>query len=127
RSKSGIETDRAFKTPKTASSQQTMEKLRQSCVSAGSPRQPAGTKRNPGPHFAVLRHAACGRGFHVLHSNDAGATRFTRRVKDMTRGTTRQTPVQQEQGIATALGRRSIVLVGMMGSGKSSVGRRLAA
>lgn len=29
-------------------------------------------------------------------------------------------------GIAQALGRRSIVLVGMMGAGKSSVGRRLA-
>ena len=32
-----------------------------------------------------------------------------------------------EQGIVRALGRRSIVLVGMMGAGKSSVGRRLAA
>ncbi len=31
-----------------------------------------------------------------------------------------------EQAILTALGRRSIVLVGMMGAGKSSVGRRLA-
>ena len=45
----------------------------------------------------------------------------------MAHGTTRQTPVQPEHGIATALGRRSIVLIGMMGSGKSSVGRRLAA
>lgn len=32
-----------------------------------------------------------------------------------------------EQAIVRALGRRSIVLVGMMGAGKSSVGRRLAA
>ena len=32
-----------------------------------------------------------------------------------------------EAAIAAALGRRSIVLVGMMGAGKSSVGRRLAA
>ena len=32
-----------------------------------------------------------------------------------------------ESGIAAALGRRSVVLVGMMGAGKSSVGRRLAA
>src|SRR6266487_4809163 len=45
----------------------------------------------------------------------------------MTHGTSRQTPVRPDHGIATALGRRSIVLVGMMGSGKSSVGRRLAA
>jgi shikimate kinase len=33
----------------------------------------------------------------------------------------------REQAIVRALGRRSIVLVGMMGAGKSSVGRRLAA
>jgi shikimate kinase len=32
-----------------------------------------------------------------------------------------------EQAIISALGRRSIVLVGMMGAGKSSIGRRLAA
>jgi shikimate kinase len=32
-----------------------------------------------------------------------------------------------ETAIAAALGRRSIVLVGMMGAGKSSIGRRLAA
>jgi shikimate kinase len=32
-----------------------------------------------------------------------------------------------ESRIAAALGRRSVVLVGMMGAGKSSVGRRLAA
>jgi shikimate kinase len=35
--------------------------------------------------------------------------------------------MQTEAAIIAALGRRSIVLVGMMGSGKSSVGRRLAA
>ena len=33
----------------------------------------------------------------------------------------------EELAIGRALGRRSIVLVGMMGAGKSSVGRRLAA
>jgi len=33
----------------------------------------------------------------------------------------------QESAVVTALGRRSIVLVGMMGAGKSSIGRRLAA
>jgi shikimate kinase len=34
---------------------------------------------------------------------------------------------QPEAGLSTALGGRSVVLVGMMGAGKSSVGRRLAA
>ncbi len=34
---------------------------------------------------------------------------------------------QTEAALGAALGRRSIVLVGMMGAGKSSVGRRLAA
>jgi shikimate kinase len=33
----------------------------------------------------------------------------------------------QEADIAAALGRRSVVLVGMMGAGKSTIGRRLAA
>src|SRR5437660_1488362 len=32
----------------------------------------------------------------------------------------------QEAAVSAALGRRSIVLVGMMGAGKSSIGRRLA-
>src|SRR5438132_14292909 len=32
-----------------------------------------------------------------------------------------------DAAIAAALGRRSIVLIGMMGAGKSSIGRRLAA
>jgi len=36
-------------------------------------------------------------------------------------------PAKPEAAILAALGRRSIVLVGMMGAGKSSVGRRLAA
>jgi shikimate kinase len=35
-------------------------------------------------------------------------------------------PAKPETAIVAALGRRSIVLVGMMGAGKSSVGRRLA-
>jgi len=35
-------------------------------------------------------------------------------------------PAKPEAAIVAALGRRSIVLVGMMGAGKSSVGRRLA-
>ncbi len=38
-----------------------------------------------------------------------------------------QISTPQEAEIATALGRRSIVLVGMMGAGKSTIGRRLAA
>lgn len=36
-------------------------------------------------------------------------------------------PVSRDAAIAAALGPRSIVLVGMMGAGKSSIGRRLAA
>ena len=38
-----------------------------------------------------------------------------------------QTSTPQEAEISAALGRRSIVLVGMMGAGKSTIGRRLAA
>ncbi len=37
------------------------------------------------------------------------------------------TATSQEAEIAPALGRRSVVLVGMMGAGKSTIGRRLAA
>jgi shikimate kinase len=36
-------------------------------------------------------------------------------------------PAKPEAAIVAALGQRSIVLIGMMGAGKSSVGRRLAA
>lgn len=36
-------------------------------------------------------------------------------------------PAPHDAAVATALGRRSIVLIGMMGAGKSSIGRRLAA
>ena len=35
-------------------------------------------------------------------------------------------PAKPEAAIVAALGRRSVVLIGMMGAGKSSVGRRLA-
>jgi shikimate kinase len=35
--------------------------------------------------------------------------------------------ISQEAEISAALGRRSVVLVGMMGAGKSTIGRRLAA
>jgi shikimate kinase len=38
-----------------------------------------------------------------------------------------QASVTQEADITSALGRRSVVLVGMMGAGKSTIGRRLAA
>ena len=38
-----------------------------------------------------------------------------------------QTSPIQEADITSALGRRSVVLVGMMGAGKSTIGRRLAA
>ena len=38
-----------------------------------------------------------------------------------------QTSTPQEADITSALGRRSVVLVGMMGAGKSTIGRRLAA
>ncbi len=39
----------------------------------------------------------------------------------------KEAPVRgQDAALAAALGRRSIVLVGMMGAGKSSIGRRLA-
>ena len=37
------------------------------------------------------------------------------------------TTATQEAGITAALGARSIVLVGMMGAGKSTIGRRLSA
>jgi shikimate kinase len=36
-------------------------------------------------------------------------------------------PAKPEAAVVAALGRRSIVLVGMMGAGKSTIGRRLAA
>ncbi len=38
-----------------------------------------------------------------------------------------KTVANADAGVARALGRRSVVLIGMMGAGKSSVGRRLAA
>ena len=38
-----------------------------------------------------------------------------------------QASTTQEADITSALGRRSVVLVGMMGAGKSTIGRRLAA
>src|ERR1700730_14733577 len=48
------------------------------------------------------------------------------KVEIMVLGTTPGVASPPEAIIAEALGRRSIVLVGMMGSGKSSIGRRVA-
>jgi shikimate kinase len=42
-------------------------------------------------------------------------------------GASKGAPSQAHAALGAALGRRSVVLVGMMGAGKSSVGRRLAA
>src|SRR3954465_13573891 len=39
---------------------------------------------------------------------------------------TTDTVAPQDTALVAALGRRSVVLVGMMGAGKSSIGRRLA-
>jgi shikimate kinase len=47
-------------------------------------------------------------------------------AETMVLDTTRQVASPPEAIIAEALGRRSLVLVGMMGSGKSSIGRRVA-
>ena len=44
----------------------------------------------------------------------------------MSHWATHPAPVTPEAAIVAALGRRAIVLVGMMGAGKSSIGRRLA-
>src|SRR5215470_9988683 len=44
----------------------------------------------------------------------------------MPQGATPDLAARPEAAVTTALGRRSIVLVGMMGSGKSSIGRRVA-
>src|SRR4051812_10975274 len=45
----------------------------------------------------------------------------------MSETATAETGASQDAAIATALGGRSVVLVGMMGAGKSTIGRRLAA
>src|SRR5258708_36750207 len=44
----------------------------------------------------------------------------------MPQGATHDLATRPETAVTTALGQRSIVLVGMMGSGKSSIGRRVA-
>ena len=45
---------------------------------------------------------------------------------NMSRGAAHDVSTRAEAAIVAALGRRSVVLVGMMGSGKSSIGRRVA-
>jgi shikimate kinase len=47
-------------------------------------------------------------------------------LEKMPQGGTRPAAARREPAIVAALGRRSVVLVGMMGAGKSSIGRRLA-
>src|SRR5260370_35404470 len=44
----------------------------------------------------------------------------------MPQGATHDLATRPETAVTTALGQRSIVLVGMMGAGKSSIGRRVA-
>jgi shikimate kinase len=44
----------------------------------------------------------------------------------MSHGATHEEAARPEAAIVAALGQRSVVLVGMMGAGKSSIGRRLA-
>jgi shikimate kinase len=44
----------------------------------------------------------------------------------MAHGATHEVAARPEAAILAALGRRSVVLVGMMGAGKSSIGRRVA-
>jgi shikimate kinase len=44
----------------------------------------------------------------------------------MPHGAAHELPTRPEAAIVAALGRRSVVLVGMMGAGKSSIGRRAA-
>ena len=44
----------------------------------------------------------------------------------MSHGATHHVAARAEAAIVAALGRRSVVLVGMMGAGKSSIGRRVA-
>jgi shikimate kinase len=44
----------------------------------------------------------------------------------MAQGAAPEVPTRLEAAIVAALGQRSVVLVGMMGAGKSSIGRRLA-
>ena len=46
--------------------------------------------------------------------------------RNMPQSATRQAATRPEAAIVAALGRRSVVLVGMMGAGKSSIGRRAA-
>src|SRR5262245_41490559 len=48
-------------------------------------------------------------------------------LANMPHGTAHEVAVRPEAAIVAALGKRSVVLVGMMGAGKSSIGRRVAA
>src|SRR5215468_11333352 len=47
-------------------------------------------------------------------------------LMNMSHGAAHDVSARPEAAIMAALGRRSVVLVGMMGSGKSSIGRRVA-
>src|SRR5215467_12159122 len=75
----------------------------------------------------------CSTGRHSAWRSDCLAATFVRLINRLRKkamahfGTTEQAPATPgDAALIGALGHRSIVLVGMMGAGKSSIGRRLA-
>src|SRR5258707_8957235 len=61
----------------------------------------------------------------VAHSAASGESE-AEGLENMSHGATQDLATRPEAAIVAALGQRSVVLVGMMGAGKSSIGRRVA-